>query len=131
MHDPYTQQHMATYRLVREWQAHDGIIIGVDFDDTIYDCHKKGFKFWNTVHLLQVAQSMGCTLCVWTANSNKQLVTDHWNLSVLTINYYNESPIVLHEGQVKPYFNLLLDDRAGLASALISLELTIKAIKGK
>ena len=123
--DPYTDEFKAADRLFKEWCLHGSIIIGVDFDDTVYDCHEKGFEFPYTVTTLKRAQQLGARLCVWTANRDRELVQRTWDKLDLTYDYYNESPIVFHENQVKPYFNLLLDDRAGLGSALHTLNLTM------
>ena len=119
--DPYTNEFRAADRLFKEWCLHGAIIIGVDFDDTIYDCHSNGFEFPYTVTTLKRAQQLGAKLCVWTANADKELVERTWNELGLAYDYYNESPVKIHDNQVKPYFNLLLDDRAGLESALTVL----------
>ncbi len=127
--DPYKHKRRTVTRLVAEYKKHGSLIIGVDFDDTIYDCHDQGFTFPETIRLLQEAQDLGCKLCVWTANQDELLVFTTWANLGLRINYYNESPVVLHKYQVKPYFNLLLDDRAGLHSAIKTLRLALKQIK--
>ena len=123
--DPYVSEFRSAERLCAEWKRHGSIIIGVDFDDTIYDCHSKGFVFPYTISTIKRAQKLGAKLCVWTANANKDLVDSVWNKLELKYDYYNESPIVLHDNQIKPYFNLLLDDRAGLESALHILNRTM------
>ena len=123
--DPYTNDFKAADRLFKEWCKHGSIIIGVDFDDTVYDCHSNGFEFPHTVTTLKRAQQLGAQLCVWTANGDKELVEHTWDKLDLIYNCYNRSPIVFHKNQVKPYFNLLLDDRAGLSSALHVLNLTM------
>ena len=127
--DPYCDFCRATERLYAEYVKHGNLIIGVDFDDTIYDCHANDYVFPATIHVLKEAQALGCKLCVWTANADKALVHSVWADLGLTINYYNESPIKFHDDQVKPYFNLLLDDRAGLGDALCSLIVVIERIK--
>ena len=123
--DPYTDEFKAADRLFKEWCLHGAIIIGVDFDDTIYDCHSNGFEFPHTVTTLKRAQQLGAQLCVWTANGDRELVQRTWDKLGLIYNWYNRSPIVFHKNQVKPYFNLLLDDRAGLSSALHTLNLAM------
>lgn len=119
--DPYLSEYRSADRLFTEWKTHGSIIIGVDFDDTIYDCHSNGFVFPYTISTIQRAQALGATLCVWTANGNRELVDRIWNKANIAYDCYNRSPVVFHKNQVKPYFNLLLDDRAGLESALCIL----------
>ena len=123
--DPYTDEFKTADRLFKEWCLHGSIIIGVDFDDTIYDCHSNGFEFPHTVTTLKRAQQLGAQLCVWTANGDRELIQRTWDKLGLIYDCYNRSPIVFYKNQVKPYFNLLLDDRAGLSSALHILNLTM------
>ena len=119
--DPYTNEFRAAARLLNEWKKHNSIVIGVDFDGTMYDCHRENFSFPCLIQTIKRAQSLGAKLCVWTANADKELVERTWNELGLAYDYYNESPVKIHDNQVKPYFNLLLDDRAGLESALTVL----------
>ena len=119
--DPYTNEFRAAARLLNEWKKHNSIVIGVDFDGTMYDCHRENFSFPCLIQTIKRAQSLGAKLCVWTANADKELVERTWNELGLAYDYYNESPVKIHDNQVKPYFNLLLDDRAGLESALTIL----------
>ena len=123
--DPYTNEFRAAARLLNEWKKHNSIIIGVDFDGTMYDCHRENFSFPCLIQTIKRAQSLGAKLCVWTANADKELVERTWNELGLAYDYYNESPVKIHDNQIKPYFNLLLDDRAGLGSALHVLNLTM------
>lgn len=119
--DPYADEFRAAARLLNEWKKHNSIVIGVDFDGTMYDCHRENFSFPCLIQTIKRAQSLGAKLCVWTANADKELVERTWNELGLAYDYYNESPVKIHDNQVKPYFNILLDDRAGLASALGTL----------
>ena len=124
--DPYTNEFRAAARLLNEWKKHNSIIIGVDFDGTMYDCHRENFSFPCLIQTIKRAQSLGAKLCVWTANADKELVERTWNELGLAYDYYNESPVKIHDNQVKPYFNLLLDDRAGLQSALSILIMAMR-----
>lgn len=116
-------------RLVSDYLKYNQLVIGVDFDDTIYDTYKKDRTHNIVINTLKKAQTLGCVLCVWTANKNDQLVKQRWEEIGLTINYYNESPIILHSAQVKPYFSILLDDRAGLNSATTCLHHALEQIE--
>lgn len=113
---------LASLRLIDEYEKHSNIIIGVDFDDTINDTFNRGHvNIPELVSMLKDLQTtFNCTLCVWTANINEELVRTTWANLGLTIDYYNESPLKLFN-PAKPYFNILLDDRAGLDSAFITL----------
>jgi hypothetical protein len=123
--DPYADIFAAAARLMKEWDAHDGLVIGVDFDDTINDYHGQGFTFPRTILAIQQAQYLGCTICSWTANDQTDIQEAYKALGI-TIDHHNSSPIDIGKKSPKPYFNLLLDDRAGLGSALTALEACIK-----
>ena len=124
----------AADRLISEYAAHKNIIIGVDFDDTIDDSvHNRG----NTsipyiVYVLgKLQKEYNCTLCVWTANQNKDKVVNRWNELGLRIDYYNESPLSKKFPGPKPYFNVLLDDRAGLDSSFWQVETLLRYLEGE
>ena len=123
--DPYSDNQAVVYRLLQEWATHGNIVIGVDQDDTIFDYHGKGFIFPRTWNLLKKAQDMGAILCSWTADDREDYIRDQWKLRDLHMDYFNKSPIDCGKISKKPYFNLLLDDRAGLSSALDILEQTL------
>ena len=128
--DPYaTDNTLALTRLIFEYYEHQGLIIGVDFDDTLYDYHNRGFTFPRTISILRKAQELNCKLCVWSATDDRARVESVWKEHGLNIDYYNESPVVLSKAQVKPYFNILLDDRAGLVSAVETLYQVLKYIE--
>lgn len=116
-------------RLVSDYCKYGQLVIGVDFDDTIYDTYKKQRTHDIVISTLRKAQALNCKLCVWTANNNEKLVRERWSELDLTIDHYNESPIVIHSNQVKPYFSLLLDDRAGLNSAITALHDALQIIQ--
>ena len=126
MKDPYSSNNKAINRLVSEWQEHGSIVIGVDQDDTLYDYHSQGFTFDRTVSILKQAQSAGCTLCAWTADDREDYITTYWKSIGLRMDYFNDSPVNCGKISRKPYFNILLDDRAGLKASLNILENVIR-----
>ena len=123
---------LASERLIAEYEKHNNIIIGVDFDDTINDTFKRGHENIQTLVdiLKDLQENYNCTLCVWTANLNEELVRERWKELGLVINYYNESPLKLFH-PAKPYFNILLDDRAGLDSSYRTLSNLYAYLKTK
>ena len=117
-----TDNKLATDRLIEEYNRHGNIIIGVDFDDTINDTFNRGINTSLLVGMLRtLQQDHNCTLCVWTANQDETLVRNKWKELNLNIDHYNTSPLANKFPGPKPYFNILLDDRAGLDSAYKTL----------
>jgi hypothetical protein len=121
-------------KLVNTYETHGRIIVGLDFDDTIFpltddeDIKQRA----NRIKSLLLELRADIVLCLWTVDSGRPL---KYKLALLetmglTPNYINESP-VKHGDTVKPYFNLLLDDKAGLDEALDRLINFNEYIKSK
>ena len=126
--NPYLLTENRVVKLVAQYKEHGSLIIGVDFDYTIYDIQTKEV-YTDIVDLVLEAQKLNCKLCLWTANKERlprviELCEEHG----LVFEYINESPITIEEGIKKPHFNLLLDDVAALGQAVEILQQTIKEI---
>lgn len=105
-------------RLVEEYDKHNKLVIGFDFDNTIFDVHNKGYDVSEVIKLLKQAKELGFILCLYTAELRddwlkwKIKYCEHFGIKP---DYVNESPLL--PGTKKPFFNLLIDDRAGLNEA--------------
>ena len=114
-------------KLIKNYDKHKSIVIGVDFDFTIKDA-VTGQIYTDIIELLQKGQELpGVIYCIWTANAKSAEVKQVWIDYKLNWHYYNKSPINL--GEIKPHFNLLLDDSAGLDEAMKLFSLFIDNIK--
>lgn len=125
----YTEPNNCLDRLKSEYSIHGNLIIGFDFDDTVFALHDN-ISVNSVVKLLQEAKQLGLTLCLWTGvDSEKELKYKKEICKLIGIepDYVNSSPIML--GTTKPYFNLLLDDRAGLGTAAYLLIQILDFIK--
>lgn len=119
--DPYLDHQQVVARLLNEYHKHGTLCIGFDFDNTIYDYHKTNTIYPALIQLLQRASAANFTMCVYTCNKNLQLVSDYCTANNIRIDYINSSSVTFVSKPHKPYFNLLLDDRAGLQSAFAAL----------
>jgi len=120
----YTNRDGVLNRLKREYLEHGKIIIAFDFDNTIYDYHNHDLDLEATICALRKAYKLGMELFCFTANSNHQLITDVVE-HLLGIPYQDQkinccSLDHLFKGR-KPFYSILLDDRAGLDSTLRTL----------
>jgi hypothetical protein len=70
-------------------------------------------------------------MIVFTAESNLEKVKTILNGLQIPFDAINENPPFFKSDSRKIYFNLLLDDRAGLLSAYTQLKETITIIKNK
>lgn len=117
-------------RLYKCWEDHKNLVIGFDFDGTIYDTHENGGDFRRVIGLLRECKEMGFTMCLWTAEPVPEKLG--WKKSYceeigIKPDYINESPLM--PGTEKPYFNILLDDRCGLPYTYEVLKEVVKRIK--
>lgn len=104
-------------KLLKVYEEHKTIIVGLDFDDTIFPLNDSEEDTCEKVrYLIKFLQSRGkIVVCLYTVADNQSI---KYKVALMKLwgiypNYINESPIKLGNGQ-KPYFNILLDDKAGL-----------------
>ena len=106
-----------TKKLLEVLKFHNTIIVGVDFDDTVFPLNDTIYirtRCSKVVSLLKELKYK-ITICLYTVSDNQSLKYKKYLMETLGIkaDYVNESPIKLGNGG-KPYFNILLDDKAGL-----------------
>jgi hypothetical protein len=132
--DPYFSTKRCVQRLVANYEQNKNLIIGIDFDDTVFDFHKKGYRYYQVIDLLQECSECSdkLTLVLLTTEPDPEKLK--WkaqycqNLDI-NISYINDSPVMRGAGKV--FVNILLDDRAGLKQAYDILKQTLKIIKRK
>ena len=129
MKDRYLNINECIDRLYLDWERHGKLLIAFDFDDTVYDFHRKGDTFPEVIQLLQEAKAQGHTLILFTGNGDIGLLQQFCKDNDLIGDIYlNESPVSQSR---KPYYNILLDDRAGLQQSCEILATVMKIIGEK
>lgn len=128
---PFLSDTACVARLVQEHRKYGFIVVAFDFDNTIYDYHDKGHDYSEVITLLKEAKGINCYLIAFTAEQNTQKVIDFLHEQSIPFDGINENPPFFKSEARKIYFNLLLDDRAGLLSAYNQLKETIHIIKNK
>lgn len=129
--DPYLREQDCIERLVKEYFKYNSLIIAFDFDGTVNDFHREGFDFPKLIQILQEVKALNCYLYCFTAHPDEEYVKNILIERDIPFDGVNDSPIKAGMGTKKPYYNLLLDDRAGLLSAYIQLQEVIKIIKNE
>ena len=129
--DYYLSEYNQVERLIIEWKQYGKIIIAYDFDDTVYDFHKKGRNYEDVILLLQRCNKIGAHFIVFTCCGEDEYpkIKDYLyenDLPFDTIN--NNLDFVKFTGR-KVYYNILLDDRAGLRSAYDVLLETVEIME--
>ena len=110
-------------RLLKEMQKHPYLVIAVDFDNTVYDYHKQGLDLEHIKRVVAQCHGLGHEVFAFTCNQDTDFVKDFFEkeMNIPDIQINTNSLDHLYPGR-KPFFNVLLDDRAGLHSALADLQ---------
>lgn len=122
--DPYIDRDRCINRLMTEFRQHGHLIIAYDYDNTVYDYHKKGYVFERVAALIRACYNLGFHLVVFTSCNEDRIpeISNYLNKARLPFHAINESPDYVPFKGRKVFYNHFLDDRAGLAEAVIVLE---------
>lgn len=134
MTDPYLETKHGVYRLLAEYALHPRLIVAFDFDDTVFDYHRQGHKYEKVPALLRRCKRLGFYLVLLTASDSEKFdaMRTILALEAIEIDAINENPIPLEFGHSgKPYFNILLDDRAGLGQAVEILSEVVEWVENQ
>jgi predicted mannosyl-3-phosphoglycerate phosphatase (HAD superfamily) len=129
--DPYLYVHNCAIRLFIEWKKHPQLIVAVDFDETLFDFHEKGYTHEKVIALLKRCQECGFYIVLFTASAPERhkFMNDYMLGRGIVLDSINENPIPLPYGNHgKIFYNILLDDRAGLGQAVETLTEVLKMI---
>lgn len=131
MTDRYLDHTQNVIRLCREWKEHNGIIVAFDFDNTVFDYHNNGDVYDSVISILRTCKDMGCTLILFTSceESKYDFMLEYLSSIGIHPDYINEQPDYIPFKGKKIYYNILLDDRAGLESAYKVLLDTVNQMK--
>lgn len=125
--NPFLDPNIRFEKMIQNYKKFGSLVIGVDFDFTVC-CPITGKVYSDIIKLLQRMQSseINFIFCIWTANENPKHVKQIWEDNFLEYQHYNCSPI--NPGCIKPHFNILLDDSAGLFEAVTLVERIIEEL---
>ncbi|XZN14524.1 hypothetical protein ACSW9O_15770 (plasmid) [Clostridium perfringens] len=103
-------------RLKAEFLRYKKLIVAVDFDDTIYDYHNKAREYNMVINLLKKIKPYAY-IVIFTASKEDRYkeIKNYCHSINLKIDSINENIKFLNiPSGGKIYYNILLDDRAGL-----------------
>lgn len=124
--DFYINKQNVIDRLEKEYLLHGDLVIAYDFDNTIYDYHKRGHSYEMVISLIRrLSKIKGIELVVWTGSSKSryEFISNYLNENEIPFNRINENPSFFESDSPKIFYSILLDDRAGLES---SYEILVK-----
>lgn len=125
--DRFLDDERVTDRLIEEYEKYGRLIVAVDFDNTIFDFHKRGDTFPKVIEILRRAYSLKCKIIIYTNRTGERLeeVREYMKNNDIPYDTINEPILKLHDndGQGnKLFYSIFLDDRAGLSSAYYCLD---------
>lgn len=128
--DFYLEPGNSYKRLEEEFIKYGRLIFCVDFDNTIYDFHKKGRTYEQVINLLKRWEKYS-DIIIWTGNGPDKhdfimdYVKNHGINNCIGVNCDSSVPV---DGK-KVYANVYIDDRAGLAQVYHELAVLITKIE--
>lgn len=99
---------------MEEYKQYNSLVVAFDFDDTVYDFHKKDRIYHDVMALLRTLKSINCYLICWTGQENPEFVAQYLKENDIPFDAINENPPFHKSTSRKVYANAYLDDRAGL-----------------
>ena len=130
--DTFFSTNNAILRLYSEWEKHPKLLIACDFDDTIFDFHERGSDHKMVIELLKKCNELGFYVTLFSASKPERydFMRNYMKELGVKIDAINENVIQLPYGNNgKIYYNILLDDRAGLGQAYTTLQTVIQMIE--
>lgn len=129
--DFFVENRNVIERLLKEWIEHKNLIIAYDYDNTVYDYYQKGHKFNQVINLLQECKKVGAYCILYTCCEEEKYPAMRKYLEENEIpcdSINKNAPFIPFTGD-KLYYNILLDDRAGLSSAVFCLRIAMEVMK--
>lgn len=131
--DQYLVEDRCYQRLKKEYNKYGKLVVAFDFDNTVYDFHDEGWSYDKVIKLLRECHELGFYLIVFTANSGdryEEMENHMMNNDIPYDSINTDAPFVPFKNN-KVYYNILLDDRAGLPSAYNNLYKLVQYAKIK
>ncbi len=127
--DEFLEEGKSYTRLYNEYKKHGSLVIGFDFDGTVHDYHQTGASYELVRQLLRDLKGIGCKIYCWTAYKDLDYVQQFCDDNFIPCDGVNCDGIHLGYESRKPFFSVLLDDRAGLIQTYMELRKLLSEIK--
>ena len=117
-----TNEAYAFSRLIEHYKKHDRIIVAYDIDDTVRPFYSGSCEKVKSV-LRAAAKHLNCYFIVYTCNPNIDKIKKFLDDEELPYDSINENaPFAPAHMNGKLFYNIFLDDKAGLREAAERLE---------
>jgi len=136
----YLTQSNSQIKIVQDWLKYDRLIIGIDYDSTIFPyLEHEGEHCEDVCQLVRdLKEICGTYNILWTANKYPQKCLNWCEKNHIVIDAVNENApeaidYFLREGYSEPprklFFNVLLDNIAGLSQTYNELKTLIELVR--
>ena len=120
-------------RLLEEYKKYEKLIVAFDYDNTIFDYHNNGGDYSCVIELLKRCARLGFELVLFTCDED---ISESHRKSTIVYDMLGLAPdgeLQINQSSVlpksyKPYYNILLDDRAGLEESYEILKYVVNEI---
>jgi hypothetical protein len=131
MNNYYLDNTNALGRLIYEYRKYGNLVIAYDYDDTVFDFHKRGDNFEKVIKLIRRCKYVGFDLVVFTYSDGSRFdeIRKYLTENNIPFDRINTNPDFTNKDSKKIFYNYLLDDRAGLKSAYDNLTALINIIE--
>jgi hypothetical protein len=133
IYDPFIETNRCVQRLLDIHRDGKRLIVAVDFDDTLFGYASSSHTHPLALDIVRRAQKIGCYICLFTAShpDRFKMMLDYLKLQLIKVDSINQNPIKeLEYGyNGKMFYNILLDDRAGLGQAIEILTKVVETIE--
>jgi len=123
--DPFLDDIQCEQRLFDEWEKYGSLILAFDFDNTVspYPLEKE-YEFPKVIELLRKCKLLGFHLTLFTSCNEDRFpeIKKYCADNDIPYDSINDTPDFIPFKGRKVYYNLLLDDRAGLSAACSILD---------
>lgn len=131
--DPYFDTQRCIDRLFEVYKKHGSIIIACDFDETIFPFHNPDDRFDGVIQTLQQCSELNWDIVIFTSGLNERHDTmrEYCNangINIRGININVKPEINFGRDGAKIYYNILLDDKAGLWQATCILNGVVERV---
>lgn len=136
MDDPFTDTGACVRRLYAQYKTTPKLVVAVDFDHTIFDFKQLGYSFPRAISLLKRCNALGFYVVIFTASNEARFPFIQWYMRMIGVEIAAINENVLEESfkygkSRKIFYNIFLDDRAGLLQAMDILDQTLTKIETK
>ena len=118
---PSTNLNYPLLRLIEQYKRHGRLIIAYDIDDTVRPCFCASCE---EVQLLlkNIKNVLNAYFIVYTSNPNIEDIKIYLDKHKIPYDSVNQNAPFISCSGGKVYYNILLDDKAGLAQAVSNLK---------